>query len=165
MGLKPKSRPATRSLVAVGAGRRLRYLWIICVLALIPPAKPAAGPNDLAVIVHPQSGVAELTRAEVINIFLGRQRRLPSGVAALTVDLAAESGEKREFYEQLVQKKPGEIQSYWARVVFSGRGAAPWQAENAKEVVSIVSKYEGAIGYVREAEVNEGVRMVYSLTE
>lgn len=153
----PLRRWLPRRLVPLALG----WACVVCASANLT----AAG-TDLAIIVHPQSGVAELSRAEVINIFLGRQRRLPSGVMALTVDLAGASDEKRQFYYRLVGKEPAEINSYWARLVFSGRGAAPWQAESPEEVLGIVENYKGAIGYIQRHRVVDGrVKIVHTLAE
>lgn len=164
----PNCYPLSRVLQRRGSppGQRPRRDWPIVLSALLGLVLPnAGGGGELAVIVNPESGVAELTRTEVINLFLGRQRRLPSGVAALTIDLAAGNDEKRLFYEQLVGKKPAEIQSYWARLVFSGRGAAPWQAKDTSEVVSIVAHYQGAIGYIDRSLASDDVKVVYTLSE
>ncbi|MDQ5911063.1 MAG: hypothetical protein QG599_3160 [Pseudomonadota bacterium] len=118
---------------------------------------------DLVVIVNPQSGVEQLTKAEVINIFLGRQKKLPSGKAALAVDLNSANAEKQQFYAQLVSKELAEINSYWARLIFSGQGSPPRQAEATDEVLDIVENNIGAIGYVKSAQVNPRVKVVYTL--
>lgn len=150
----------------MGARLRLALMGLGWACVVYANANLTAAGTELAVIVNPGSGVAELSRAEVINIFLGRQRQLPSGVTALTVDLPGPHDEKRLFYHRLVGKEPTEINSYWARLVFSGRGAAPWQAESPDEVLRIVEDYEGAIGYVERGLVDDQrVRVVYTLAE
>lgn len=162
------SRSRSRSALDGPVRRRLRLgvLALGWACAVYASASLTAAGSDLAVIVNPESGVSELSRAEVINIFLGRQRRLPSGVAALTVDLAGASDEKRQFYSRLVGKEPAEINSYWARLVFSGRGAAPWQAESPEEVLDIVENYKGAIGYIERHRVVDGrVKIVHTLAQ
>jgi ABC-type phosphate transport system substrate-binding protein len=126
----------------------------------LAPATPGAG---LVVIVNPDSGVTELTKAEVIHLFMGRQKRLPSGAAALTVDLGGTLPDKALFYAALVNKDLAEINSYWARLIFSGQGSPPLQAESAENVLEIVQNNRGAIGYVDADKVGPGVRVVFRL--
>ncbi|CAK0742630.1 hypothetical protein CCP3SC15_1200008 [Gammaproteobacteria bacterium] len=76
------------------------------------------------VIVNPESGVEMLSREEVINIFLGRYRKLPSGIMAQPIDQADQTG-KALFYKLLVGKELSEINSYWARLIFSGKTKPP----------------------------------------
>ena len=107
--------------------------------------------------------MTELTKAEVIHLFMGRQKRLPSGAAALTVDLGGTLPDKALFYATLVNKDLAEINSYWARLIFSGQGSPPLQAESTENVLEIVQNNRGAIGYVDADKVGPGVRVVFRL--
>jgi ABC-type phosphate transport system substrate-binding protein len=115
---------------------------------------------ELVVITNPGSGVEKLTRDEAVNIFMGRYRKLPSGMAALPVD---ENGEKAVFYRALLGKELPEVQSYWARLVFSGQGSPPRQMENADEVIETVVNNKGAIGYIDKRKVTSRVKVVLDL--
>ncbi|MCB1921168.1 MAG: hypothetical protein KDJ28_14495 [Candidatus Competibacteraceae bacterium] len=128
-------------------------------------ASLSAGADDLAVIVNSQSGVEQLTKAEVINLFLGRQKKLPSGATALTVDLGGPNAEKQQFYARLVNKELAEINSYWARLFFSGQGSPPRQVEAPEEVLDIVENNKSAIGYIERNKVDSRVKIVYILKD
>lgn len=142
---------------------RLLVCWWL--LGLSPCLNPGARASELAVIVNPQSGVAQLSKTEIINIFMGRQRKLPSGATALAIDLAGQNTEKKHFYARLVGKELAEINSYWARLIFSGQGSPPRQAETAEEVLDIVENNKGAIGYLERGQVNPRVMIVHILPE
>ncbi|MEO8135385.1 MAG: hypothetical protein ABI831_15545 [Betaproteobacteria bacterium] len=115
---------------------------------------------DIVVIANPASG-EKITRDEAINIFMGRYKKLPSGMTALPVD---ESGEKAAFYHSLLGKELSEIQSYWARLVFSGQGSPPRQMDSADEVIETVANNKGAIGYIDRKKVTARVRVVLELS-
>lgn len=115
---------------------------------------------DLVVVVNRDSGVDRLTREEVANLFLGRYGRMPSGLAALPVDATPD---KQAFYERLVGKQLPELQSYWARLMFSGRGSPPRQVDSAEEALEIVRNNKGAIAYVERAKADARVRVVLEL--
>lgn len=138
------------------------FWWL---LGLSPCLGLGARASELVVIVNPQSGVEQLSKAEVVNIFMGRQRKLPSGATALAIDLASQNTEKKHFYARLVGKELAEINSYWARLIFSGQGSPPRQAETAEEVLDIIENNKGAIGYLEREQVNPRVLVVHTLPE
>ena len=116
---------------------------------------------DLVVIANTGGGFDKLSRDEAVNIFMGRYKKLPSGITALPVD---ETSEKAAFYRALVGKDLTEIHSYWARLVFSGQSSPPRLMDNPDEVIETVSNNKGAIGYIDRKKVNARVRVVLDLS-
>lgn len=100
---------------------RTLKLLLLGLLAFGPLASAWA---DLVVVTNPKSGIDRMSREEVVFVFLGRWRQLPSGIAAVPIDLPIDSPERAAFYRQLVSKSPSEIKAYWSRLMFSG-GARP----------------------------------------
>jgi hypothetical protein len=117
---------------------------------------------DLAVVVHPDSAVTSLSRAELINIFMGRYRRLPSGETALPVDLEPL---KARFYRALLDKDLAEISSYWARLVFSGQATPPIQIRHEAEALEYIRRNRGALGFLDADAVPADLRVVMRLPE
>lgn len=140
----------------------LRILSLAAIAVAMLPATTVAA--DLVVVAHPKSGIDRLNRSEVINIFLGRFRQLPSGLTALPVDLPASQGERGVFYRQLVNKELAEINAYWARLVFSGRTMPPRQAASIEDMLDFVAVTPGAVGYVDRGQANGRVKIVLELT-
>jgi ABC-type phosphate transport system substrate-binding protein len=120
----------------------------------------AAAGADPVVVVNARSEVEQLSQDEVINIFLGRYRKLPNGVTAMPVDQPEGSALRAEFYRRLVNKDLNEINAYWSRLVFSGKTAPPRRAANAAEVVSLLSGHAGGIAYVERGQVDSRLRIV-----
>ena len=142
--------------------RTLRHLLMALLAGLgLLTALPAAA--ELVVVVNPKSGVDRLTRDDVINIFLGRYRQLPSGITAQPVDLPATQPEKALMYRLLVGKDLDQIASYWSRLVFSGRTSPPIQATSTEEVLRYVAANRGAVGYVEHSRVDTRVRVVLEI--
>lgn len=117
---------------------------------------------DLAVVVHVDSPLTTVSQTELINIFMGRYRRLPTGEAALPVDL---SPVKARFYRALVNKDLAEINSYWARLIFSGQASPPVQMQQADEMLQYIRRNPGALGFMDEAMVPDDVRVILRLSE
>lgn len=131
-----------------------------CILIAILLGGLFAGPalaDELVLIANPASGIDRLSRDQAVNLYMGRFKRLPSGITALPLDLA---GARQAFYQLLVNKRLAEINSYWARLVFSGRGSPPRRVESVDEMLDIVASNSGAIGYVPHQAVDDRVRVV-----
>ncbi|MBC3930246.1 hypothetical protein [Undibacterium curvum] len=116
---------------------------------------------ELVVIANPYSGIDKLSKDEVINLYMGRTRKFANGLSALPIDLKNAEHEKAQFYALLVGKEVAEINSYWARLRFSGQGSPPLQAESMEEVVRIVAENKAAIGYVDKKKLDKRVRLIY----
>lgn len=117
---------------------------------------------DIAVVISADSNVTLLEHSEAINIFMGRFRRLPNGSVALPID---QSLLKARFYRALVNKNVAEINSYWARLVFSGQASPPQQAADMAEVSDIISHNVNALSYVENDNVPSHMRVLLVLDE
>lgn len=115
------------------------------------------------VVVNARSGVERLSQDEVINIFLGRYRKLPSGVTAIPVDQPESNALRAEFYRKLVNKDLNEINAYWSRLVFSGKTSPPRQVASTAEVVALLTRNPGGIAYVERSQVDSRFRIVLEL--
>jgi ABC-type phosphate transport system substrate-binding protein len=140
---------------------RLRHLFLplAILFALLP--MPAAA-ESIVVVVNPESGIETLSRSDVINIFLGRFRQLPSGITAQPIDLPV-SPVRAQFYRALVNKEPAEINAYWARLIFSGRTSPPIQTEQPEEVIKALRANPGGIAYMERSTVSSREKIVFEV--
>lgn len=118
-------------------------------LALLPPLAH----GEVVLIANSRSGIDKLTREEAINIFMGRYRKLPDGLAAHPLDLEVNSPIRRQFYRGLIDKTPEEIHAYWMRLVFAGRTTPPLTTKGVEEMLEMVAGDPQAIGYVERSEL------------
>lgn len=138
---------------------RVLLYSLFCVLTSFGAAASA----DPVVVVNARSGISRLSQDEVINIFLGRYRRLPNGVTALPVDQPESSALRGEFYRRLVDKDLHEIKAYWSRLIFSGKTSPPSQAADAAEVIALLTGNTGGIAYLERSQVDSRFRVVLEL--
>jgi len=137
-------------------------LFPLLLAALLVPA-PMRAMEALVVIVHPDSGLTQLTKAEATDIFMGRERRLPNGLLALPVEQVAPAGIRSEFYKELVNLALPQVRAYWATLYFSGKAQPPRQTDGPEETLEVVGSNRGAIGFVEESKVDRRVRVVLRL--
>jgi ABC-type phosphate transport system substrate-binding protein len=140
--------------------RYLPALIFCCLIAFAPLARA-----DLVLVANPKSGIEHLTQDEVVNIYLGRYRRLTSGIAAEPVDLADDSELRARFYRSLVNKSLAEINAYWARLVFSGKTRPPQLANSVEAALQYVVAQPGALAYLERSQADRRVRIVFEFGE
>lgn len=112
------------------------------------------------VVVSATSTIGPLSQDQVINIFLGRYRRLPNGDLAVPIDQPETGSLRAEFYRRLVNKDLNEINAYWARLIFSGRTSPPIQAMDAAEVIQLLKTNPGGMTYVERSQIDKRLRIV-----
>jgi ABC-type phosphate transport system substrate-binding protein len=122
-----------------------------------------AAAGDLVVIVNPASGVEQLSREQAVNIFMGRYRKLPSGIVAFPIDVGSQTQQRKQFYQRLVSKDLPEIDAYWARLVFSGQTSPPLQVPDERTAVQLVAGNRSAIAYVERDQVDPRVKVVFEV--
>lgn len=120
---------------------------------------------ELVVVANPKSGVENLTRDDVINIYLGRYRRLASGITAEPIDQSSDAESRARFYRTLVGKSLSEINAYWSRLVFSGKTLPPQVAGTPDEAYQMVVSRPGALAYVDRSRVDKRVVIVFELSD
>lgn len=116
------------------------------------------GYADVVVIVNP-SNDADLNKKTVKKIFLGESKKFPSGQPATPVNLVEGENARGEFNENYLGKSQSQLNSYWARLEFSGK-ALPPEEKSVSEVIDLVKNNPEMIGYVDATEVTDGVRVV-----
>ena len=140
----------------------IRKFIFIAVLFVLYPWVPAAN-AELVVVVSATSGIEKLSRDEVIDVFMGRTRKFPNGMHAMPVDISNQHPEKAMFYQTLIGRELAEVNSYWARLRFSGQGTPPLQADNTDEIIRLVADNKGAIGYIERKKLDRRLKLVYAL--
>ena len=142
---------------------KLLLIRLLLVFLFLLPFVAAA--ETIAVVVNANNGVEALSRDEVINIFLGRFRQFPSGVAAQPIDLPDTHPARAAFYRRLVNKNPAEINAYWARLIFSGRTSPPLTTVRFDDVFNLVQSTPGGISYMERSKVGGRLKIVFELPE
>jgi len=121
--------------------------------------------NALVVIVNKNSNINSLTKRQVVDIYMGRFNTFPNGENVTPVDLPPQSVLKSQFYMQLVQQNEKKINSYWARLLFSGSAKPPKIIESVDDIISQILKNNEMMAYIPESEVKQGVKVVFKFVQ
>ncbi|WP_251879476.1 hypothetical protein [Grimontia kaedaensis] len=92
---------------------------------------------------------------------MGRYNSYPNGESANTTDLPEKSKEREYFYRMLVGKSAAQINAYWARLLFTGKSEPPLTVRSSADVIALVKDNKNAIAYINEADLVDGLKVVY----
>ena len=115
--------------------------------------------GEIMVVVHP-SNAALFDKNAIQRIFLGKTRAFPGGEEALPLSLRETTVASADFTRSVLAKTPKQLKSYWAKMVFTGKGTPPKQMDSSKQIIDLVSNNPNFIGFVKAGTDNGGVKVV-----
>lgn len=136
----------------------INCLFVASVLALSGFARA-----EVAVIVHPSSGVTSLTDDDVSRLFLGKLNSFPGGGAAVPINQDEGSPVRDKFNEAVCKKNASQYKAYWSQLVFTGKGSPPKDAGKDAAVKALIAANPNMIGYIDSSAVDASVKVVYKI--
>ncbi len=126
-------------------------------------AKVDISQDPLVIVTNSDSQLNELTHDELIGIYMGRYRSSDESTPILPIDNAIYI---ETFYKQVINKTLPQVNSYWARLKFTGRDYKRPEKLESSEVVltSLVSSID-SISYIPKSQVTDDVKVIYEVTE
>jgi ABC-type phosphate transport system substrate-binding protein len=115
---------------------------------------------DVVAVVSSTSAVTTLSKVQVTDIFLGKVSRFPDGTPATPIDQAEGSAARDEFYVSYAGKSQAQIKSYWAKIIFTGRGQPPKTASNEIEIRKLIAANPRAISYIERSALDSSVKVL-----
>ena len=123
--------------------------WIagICLGAVSAGLHLAAA--EVAIVVHKDNPVSELSMKELVSLFEQRQQFWKSGQKVHLVLLESARPEKRVVLREVYHKGDEELKRYWLMMVFKGELAGiPLTLGSNEEVKRYVRQEPNAIGFI-----------------
>ncbi|MBQ4833585.1 phosphate ABC transporter substrate-binding protein [Pseudoalteromonas sp. MMG010] len=115
---------------------------------------------EVAVIVNPSNSSA-LDANEIKRIYLGKSKKFADGVKVNPVNQDG-NAVADEFNDKVVGKSSSQLNAYWSKLVFTGKGTPPEKRNNDQAVISFVAGNADAIGYIDSSKVTDSVKVVAS---
>lgn len=137
--------------------------WLVTVAVSV--LGTSAAHAELYVIVNVDNPIQQLTQKEVRDIYMGRNRAFASGQLAQAFDLPRDHPSRAAFYLAVTGQPLAQVNSYWARLMFSGQTLPPRALSNESEAIDEVKRNVGAIAYVTREPGDKGLRTVLVLKE
>lgn len=111
------------------------------------------------IIVNASNPVSVLHKAELSDIFLKKMTKFPDGRGVSPVDLTVNSSTRELFSEDVHKKTSAAIDSYWAQLLFAGRGVPPAK-RSENDALDYVRSNPNGISYVSAGATLDGVKAI-----
>ena len=137
-------------------------LAMACLLLGRFASSPAAQTTgDVAVVVHPDVPVDNLTVSELRRVVLGDREFWPAGVRITLLIRAPIAHERDVVLKNLCQMTEAQFRQHWIGKVFRADTAlAPKIVYSTEMAVDLVNRIPGAITFIDAAQVGRGLKVV-----
>lgn len=104
------------------------------------------------ILINKSSSKNSLTAQEIKLIFLGKKKQWNNGIPIQVFVYKEEEDYHIDFCREIVEVPPITFRTFWSRNTFIGNGRPLKYASSPKEMLEIVSKTSGAIGYILKTD-------------
>ena len=128
---------------------------LLVVLACVACEANATG--HVVVIGH--AGLGKLDVATLEKIYMGKVIEV-NGIPVTAINANSGSDLRNRFLHTYLNRDEDGYTAYWTVRRYIGKGAPPREFSNSADVIDFIKSTTGAIGYVDEAEVPPGVKVL-----
>jgi len=116
---------------------------------------------DVAVVVHPDVAVENLTIGELRRVVLGDREFWPASVRITLLLRAPVAHERDVVLRSVCQMTEAQFRQHWIGKVFRAETAlAPKIAYSNEMAIDLVTRVPGAIAFVDASQVSKGLKVV-----
>lgn len=151
---------ATRALRFIVL-RRLLAAAAVCLLAIGPTSVQGAPPDDIAVVVHPDVPVDNLSFAELRRVLLGDREFWSSGVRVTLLIRAPVARERDVAVKAICEMSEAQFRQHWIAKVFRNETpSGPKIVYSSEMAIDQVTRTPGAITFVESAKVTKAMKVL-----
>jgi ABC-type phosphate transport system substrate-binding protein len=139
----------------------LLYAFLLGVASLSPLAAQTAKEGDIAIVVHGDTPVTNLTLAEVRKVFRGEKQYWTTNLPVVLLVRAPVARERDVVLKQIYQMTEAQFRQYWVAKIFRAESvSAPKLVYSPDMANQLVATLPGAISFVDAKHVGNGVKVV-----
>ena len=144
--------------------RAASLLWIVIWISLAPQHLSTAQTTrgaDIAVVVHPDTPVGDLSLSEVRKVFLGDRQYWNSKLPVTLLIRAPVARERDVVLKVIYQMSEAQFKQYWVAKIFRAEVASPPKIVYSNDMeYELVTAIPGAIAFVDARNVRPGVKVL-----
>jgi ABC-type phosphate transport system substrate-binding protein len=140
-----------------GRAKEIIQSLILAVFFFGFPSMLLAG--DYVVITNKDVSASSLSKSELQSIFLGERTKWDDG-KHINIVILAQGDVHKSFLQDIVEKTPSQYESFWKKLIFTGKATAPKSLDSIEKIVEYVAGQQGAIGYVSVGQANGSVKII-----
>jgi len=114
---------------------------------------------EVSVIVHPENA-SSFDKRTLKKIFLGKSKSFDNGRVAILLSPSQEDPVREDFNKKVLNKSSNQVNAYWSKMIFTGKGVPPQEMASASEIISAIAANKDAISYIDSTAVTSAVKVV-----
>jgi ABC-type phosphate transport system substrate-binding protein len=139
-------------------------LLLVCLFVLFNGPSSAQSPrdsDDIAVVVHPDTPVNDLTLSEVRQVLLGERQYWTAKLPVVLLIRAPVTHERDVVLRVVYQMTEAQFKQYWVAKIFRAEAASPPKIVYSNDMqYELVSGLPGAIGFMDAHTVRPGLKIL-----
>jgi len=124
--------------------------------SIVHASSPSVNAKEI-IIVNPNNKSDNLSLNQARAIFSLRARKWPDGSRITVLVLQDHNPTHVEFLQGTLKILPHQLRRHWDRYIYSGTGQGPVVVKTQQQMIEMVNKIPGAIGYVEKGVPHEQV--------
>ena len=117
---------------------------------------------EVVVVVGKDSPISSLSESQLRQLYLEGSGRI-GGISVKALDLPEDNRARKDFYQEAVGKTPAQMKSYWARMIFTGRGAPPRIVSGNRAMQVMLDNNPEMVGYLPANQVGDKLKVLRTL--
>jgi ABC-type phosphate transport system substrate-binding protein len=139
-------------------------LFLLASLVMVLQAPSTAQVSrgaDIAVVVHPDTPVTDLSLSEVRKVFLGERQYWNSKLPVVLMIRAPVARERDVVLKVIYQMSEAQFKQYWVAKIFRAESASPPKIVYSNDMqYELVSAMPGAIAFIDARNVRPGLKVL-----
>jgi ABC-type phosphate transport system substrate-binding protein len=114
---------------------------------------------DFEVISNKSVSTSSLGKSDMQAIFLGEKTKWDDG-KPIKIAVLEEGAAHKAFLQNVAGKTPTQFESYWKKLVFSGKVTPLKTFGDSAKLADFVASHPGSIGYVASGQAGGSVKTI-----
>jgi hypothetical protein len=133
----------------------------VCLCVIGKLAAQSGRDVDVAVVVHPDTPVSNLTLTEVRKVFLGDRQYWSSNLPVVLLLRAPVARERNVVLKIIYQMSEAQFKQYWIAKIFRAEAASAPKVVYSNDMANeLVTAVPGAIAFIDAREVRAGAKII-----
>lgn len=138
------------------------FMVLGCLCLLLPGTMAAQSRDvDVAVVVHPDTPISNLSLADVRKVFLGDRQYWSADIPVVLLIRAPVARERNVVLKIIYQMSEAQFKQYWIAKIFRAESATAPKVVYSNDMANeLVTAVPGAIAFIDARDVRPGAKVV-----
>jgi ABC-type phosphate transport system substrate-binding protein len=139
----------------------ITFIWLLATFQYGSSAQTTRGGADIAVVVHPDTPVSDLTLSDVRKVLLGERQYWSAKLPVVLLIRAPVARERDVVLRVIYQMSEAQFKQFWVAKIFRAEAASPPKIVYSNDMqYELVSGIPGAIAFIDARNVRPGLKVL-----